>query len=216
MKTIIKFLVFGCFVLFYDYAFSQCPCDDFEVTELKDTILFGQPSFTFKLTSDSSRCSGGYSDFWFVDQVGDTINQYTGSGMWLPDPLNPLFDTTEYKIQLKPGYSGFPINFAGNLQIQAPNCTVPFTYSTLTTAETIELQSLIQISPNPSKDVVEISNKSNFIITSIEIYNAQGKIIPFEIENTNSIKIDTFASGVYYIKLYSKDSVIATKKLIKN
>ena len=216
MKNIIKFLVFGCFVLFYDYGFSQCPCDDFKVIELKDTIFFGQPSFTFKLTSDSSRCSGGYSDFWFIDQIGDTINQYTGSGMWLPDPLNPMFDTTEYKIQLKPGYTGFPINFSGNLQICAPSCTVPFTYSTLTTTEIIELKSLIQIFPNPSNDVVEISNKSDFVITSIEIYNSKGKFIALKIENTDIIKVNTLVSGIYYVKLYSKDRVVAVKKLVKN
>lgn len=216
MKNIIKFLVFVCFVLFYDYGFSQCPCDDFKVIELRDTIFSGQPSFTFKLTADSSRCSGGYSDFWFIDQVGDTLNQYTGSGIWLPDPLNPIFDTMEYRISLNPGYSNFPIDFSGNLQICAPSCTVPFTYLNLTTTKIIELESLIKIFPNPSNNVIQISNKSEVVITSIEIYNAKGSHIAFEINNNKIVNINELVSGVYYVKLYSKDSVVAIKKLVKN
>ncbi len=216
MKNIIKLLVFGCFVLFYNHGYSQCPCDDFKVIELKDTILLGEPSFIFKLTVDSSRCSGGYSDFWFIDQIGDTINQYTGSGIWLPDPLNSIFDTMEYSIRLNPGYSSFPIDFSGNLQILAPDCTVPFTYSNLTATGVVELESLIKIFPNPSNHLVKISNKSEAEITSIEIYNAKGNLIALEIENIEMININRLVSGIYYLKFYSKESVVAIKKLVKN
>lgn len=219
MKNIIKVVVFGCFVVFNNYGFSQCSCDDIKIFELKDTISFGKPYFTLKLTTKDS-CGigggGGYSDFWFINQTGDTINQYTGSGMWLPNPSDPMFDTTEYIIQLKPGYSNFPINFSGYFQICAPNCTIPFTYSNLTTTEKIELKSLIQIFPNPSNDVVRISNKSDFIITSIELYNSSGKLIRIKSFGLYEVDVSDFDSGVYFIKIYSNGKVVTTEKVIKN
>jgi len=179
----------------------------------------GAPSFSLKLTTkDSCGVGGGgaYSDFWFVDQAGDTINQYTGSGMWLPNPSDPMFDTTEYIIQLRPGYANFPTNFSGNFHIVNPHCAIPFTYSNLTAIETIEFESLIELFPNPASDVIEVLNKSDRGIASNEVYDSYGRLIKLENESTNFIRINTLMPGIYFVKLYSDERTIATKKLIKN
>lgn len=217
MKNTLKYLLIGCYILFYNCGFSQCYCDDVKVIELRDTTISGPTAyFTFKLTSDSSNCNSGYSDFWFIDQVGDTINQWTGSGMWLPAPSDPMFDTTVYIIALKPGYSNFPASFSGNLQVWNPDCTIPLNYSTLTTNEIIDLEPDIQLFPNPTHDAIKVLNTSDFRITSLKVYGSDGKFISLEYTTTDFITVNTLVPGIYFVKLYSDERVIATKKLIKN
>jgi hypothetical protein len=216
MKSTVKILLIGCFVTLSNYGFSQCPCVDIRIIELKDTTTKQGPAFIFKMTSDSSNCNSGYSDFWFVDQLGDTINEYTGSGMWMPNPSDPKFDTTRYIIELKPGYSSFPADFSGNLQVWNPDCTIPFTLATLTSNEIIDLESDIQILPNPTRDLVTVLNKSDFHVTSIEVYGSDGELVLTKYINTDFISLSTLKPGVYFVKLYSNERVIVRKKLVKN
>lgn len=216
MKRTVTFVLIGCFAALCNYGFSQCSCVDVRIIELKDTVTTsGQAAFTFKMTSDTSNCNSGYSDFYFVDQVGDTINQWTGSGMWMPNPADPVFDTAEYIIQLKPGYSRFPADFSGRLQVWNPECTIPFTLSSLTSNEGIDLDSDIQLFPNPTSDPVKVLNKSGFRITSLEIYDSDGKLIATENKSNDFMSINTLTPGMYFVKVCSEESVIAVKKLIK-
>lgn len=220
MKITIKYLLVGCFVILYNYGFSQCSCvdsiNDIRIIELSDTITSQGPSFIFKMTSDSSNCNTGYSDFWFVDQLGDTINQYTGSGMWMPNPSDPMFDTTRYIIELKPGYSSFPPTFSGNLHVWNPSCTIPFTLVSLATNEIINSNSDIQLFPNPTSDEAHILNRSNLAITFLEVYDSNGKLIASKTKNTDYIRTDAYLIGVYYVKIYSNQKIVAVEKLIKN
>jgi hypothetical protein len=168
------------------------------------------------MTSDSSNCNSGYSDFWFVDQLGDTINEWTGSGMWMPNPVDPIFDTTEYIIRLKSGYSSFPAGFSGNLQVWNPECTIPFTLAALATNETIDLNTDIQLFPNPASDQVGVLNKSNFSITSLKVYGSNGSLVLFEHLNTDFFSVKKLNPGVYFVKLYSDERVLAVKKMTKD
>ncbi|MGD1849012.1 MAG: T9SS type A sorting domain-containing protein [Salibacteraceae bacterium] len=217
MKSIVKLLLIGCFITLGNYGFSQCSCLDIKIIELKDTITAsGQVGFTFKMTSDSSNCNSGYSDFWFVDQTGDTINQWTGAGMWMPNPMDPMFDTTEYVIALKPGYPSFPANFSGNLQVWNPDCTIPFTFAALSTKQMIGSNPDIQLFPNPTSNTVNVSNQSNLRLTSIEVYGSDGRLVLMESSTTHFISVKTLKPGIYFVKLLSEERLITVKKLIKN
>jgi|GEM_PF-2533244 len=216
MMNIIKYFVIGCFVFSCNYGLSQCNCDDIKIIELKDTTISGQAYFTLKLTSDSSNCSTGYSDFWFVDQLGDTINQWTGFGMWLPNASNPMFDTTAYKLQLNPGYSIFPKSFSGNFYIRNPNCTIPFNYAVFSSVKKSILEAGIDFFPNPATDAIQIVNKSALSIASIKFYDTNGKFVATDNMPAEVIGISTLIPGVYFVKIQSNDGTVAVKKLIKN
>lgn len=221
MKSTIQFILTGCFIALSHYGFSQCSClearNDIRIIELRDTITRqGSPAFLFKMTSDSSNCNTGYSDFWFVDQLGDTINQYTGTGMWMPNPADPMFDTTEYIIQLKAGYPSFPAGFSGNLHVWNPTCTIPFTLAALGTHDMIDLNTDIQLFPNPTHDQVRVLNQSDFRITSLEVYGSDGCLVLSESPNADFLSVSTLKPGTYFVKVYSEERIIAVKKLRKN
>lgn len=72
----------------------------------------------------------------------------------------------------------------------------------------------VEILPNPFKDEITISN--NATINKIEIVDVTGKIIYSELQNNNKILIHTgnLKTGIYFIKVYSNDTVI-TKRMLK-
>ena len=127
-----------------------------------------------------------------------------------------MFDTTRYIIELKPGYSSFPPTFSGNLHVWNPSCTIPFTLVSLATNEIINSNSDIQLFPNPTSDEAHILNRSNLAITFLEVYDSNGKLIASKTKNTDYIRTDAYLIGVYYVKIYSNQKIVAVEKLIKN
>jgi len=76
---------------------------------------------------------------------------------------------------------------------------------------TMEVSSTLNIYPNPTSDNISISTA--LTIDKIEIYNILGKLQKVKIENKN-IFLSNSATGIYFIKIYSGDTII-TKKIIK-
>ena len=71
----------------------------------------------------------------------------------------------------------------------------------------------ISIYPNPTKNLLFIDNVKNKVET-VEVISASGQVILRQKLNGNSISISNLSEGIYFIKMYSKQSVI-TKKFIK-
>ena len=76
---------------------------------------------------------------------------------------------------------------------------------------TLEVSSTLNIYPNPTSDNISISTA--LTIDKIEMYNILGKLQKVKIENKN-IFLSNSATGIYFIKIYSGDTII-TKKIIK-
>jgi len=68
------------------------------------------------------------------------------------------------------------------------------------------------IYPNPVIDYINI--KSDVNITKIEIYNQLGQLVLSKF-NTQNINISTLNSGIYIIKVTTKNGIIKTQKIIK-
>lgn len=69
---------------------------------------------------------------------------------------------------------------------------------------------------NPTNDYVELENIANEKI-EVQVFNTQGKQLDFKEEKTNNsskIYIDQYSSGIYFIKIISKDSQ-TIEKIIK-
>lgn len=82
--------------------------------------------------------------------------------------------------------------------------------------ENFELEKL-QIYPNPSRDIFNISLGDN-IIDKIQVYDVTGKIV-FEVSNTKSsnysINLNNAASGIYFTKVESGNRSVV-KRILKN
>ena len=67
------------------------------------------------------------------------------------------------------------------------------------------------IYPNPTTGIIYVS--ATLSIDKIEIYNTLGKFIKVVFDNKN-ITLENAYAGVYFIKIYSGNTIL-TKKIIK-
>ncbi|WP_395066561.1 T9SS type A sorting domain-containing protein [Flavobacterium sp.] len=88
-----------------------------------------------------------------------------------------------------------------------------YNYLATLSTDTHNLESnVIQVYPNPSKNVVQI--KSNSKIEKITIFDSLGKVILIQTENNNEIDIENLSKGIYIIEVYTENEK-NYRKLIK-
>jgi len=97
--------------------------------------------------------------------------------------------------------------------------SMPFGFSIRCVKENTEnginnvFEEITSIFPNPTKDILNITNKKN--IDKIEIYNKLGVCI-FKNEIFNgSINVSTLNNDIYFVKIYSGNDIVV-RKFIKN
>ncbi len=74
---------------------------------------------------------------------------------------------------------------------------------------------LIELYPNPSKEHINYSLPSNFILNQITIYDTLGKVIKqFDAQNSNRLNISELENGLYFVHFMGDKNSI-TKKFIK-
>ena len=94
--------------------------------------------------------------------------------------------------------------------------TYQFTTGTLSLTE-FGLENTISIFPNPTTDFLNIKSNVSEKIKSIELYNALGQSIYYEVtDNKTNIKIDlsSFRKGIYFVKIRFENTKIVSSKLI--
>ena len=82
---------------------------------------------------------------------------------------------------------------------------------------TFDLENIVSIFPNPSKDVINITSKTDMILKT-ELYSLEGILI-FKTDikaNTYSLDIADYPSGTYFLKIFGQNSGILNSKIIKN
>lgn len=72
----------------------------------------------------------------------------------------------------------------------------------------------VAIAPNPTKNLVHITSKGN--ITSVELFDAQGRVLETLMTNKEQVDFDLSqkANGVYFVKIYTVKGV-KVEKIIK-
>ena len=69
--------------------------------------------------------------------------------------------------------------------------------------------------PNPTNNYIYISTKNNTeIIESLCLKNNMGQTVLLKTEETNSINLSNFSSGIYYLSIKTK-SHVETFKIVK-
>ena len=81
----------------------------------------------------------------------------------------------------------------------------------------ISMNENVQISPNPTKDILNITLTTLSQNTKIEIYNTVGALVITESLNnkTSSINIADLSNGLYFLKVLEGNKVVAVKKVVK-
>lgn len=78
-----------------------------------------------------------------------------------------------------------------------------------------DISNSLQIYPNPTKEVVKISNSSDELVSKFELFNTLGvQILQLSQVENNELKLSNIASGNYIIKLYTKNNNVVYKKII--
>lgn len=103
------------------------------------------------------------------------------------------------------------IYFDYNFPVETNNATS--TYRVLSN-DTFSNSNLIKLHPVPTKDILNLTNETNEIITSIEIINSLGQLIQKEIGNRDQINVSSIPTGTYFIKIKTKENNY-TKQFIK-
>jgi hypothetical protein len=80
--------------------------------------------------------------------------------------------------------------------------------------EDIKTDSSINIYPNPVKNIVNIN--ANNIIQSIQLYDAQGRLLQIKYQDKNQTNLDlsTRAKGIYFLKITTQNGV-KIEKIVK-
>jgi hypothetical protein len=80
----------------------------------------------------------------------------------------------------------------------------------------INESSLISVFPQPAKNKLNIKiNLNNIEVYTLDLYNSQGKILLSTLLNKNSeninLDVSQFKSGIYFIKVHSKNNLYTKK-----
>jgi hypothetical protein len=189
---------------------GTAPAENVVVMDLIDTTKFDMSSL--QLTSSSHPQ---------VTKITDNKVEFQFQGINLPA-----------EIDNEPGshgYIAFKIKTKANLAIGDSvenKANIYFDYNfpvetnTATTVVTALLNNgtfenaSVTIAPNPTKNIVHITSKGN--ITSVELFDVQGRILETLMTNKEQVNFDLSqkTTGVYFIKIYTEKGV-KVEKIIK-
>lgn len=133
----------------------------------------------------------------YTNEDGDFANGATHTGeFWSDSTFHTFGDAQNWGLNI--ALAVFPV-----LEYGAPNSVVE-------AAATVTA-----VFPNPATDVVTFSN--NEVISTIEIYAVDGKLVNVETVNANAttINVSNLANGVYTCKVTSANGTFGMTKFVK-
>ena len=99
-------------------------------------------------------------------------------------------------------------DFSGHVRV--------FDISTVLSIPTIDLETIVSLHPNPSKDVIKIHLEQDQM-EKIELYSVTGGLIFRTVLNSNTFILNTanYPSGTYLLKVFSQNTGFVYTKFIK-
>lgn len=118
-----------------------------------------------------------------------------------------------FKAKLKPGIAlgdvipnNATIYFDSNPAIQTNTFETEFV-SSLSNPNFI-LQDSITLSPNPTKNILNITSKQDVVFNSVSVYDILGQLVLNNIHPLNSIDVSSLKTGKYFIKITTDKGVL--------
>lgn len=162
------------------------------------------------------------TDTWV--RVGFAYNSSTGAFRWKCNDVTPaiyggltgeaLYEPDEFDHIFAAGTSNA---VAANILIDDLKITAKATESLLSNNEINSTSKIFTTFPNPAKDVVNVTNTIDALISNIEITDLNGRVVKnVKLENVADaqISVSDLAQGVYTLKIVS-DKGTAIKKVVK-
>jgi hypothetical protein len=79
----------------------------------------------------------------------------------------------------------------------------------------VNLETDIQLVPNPAKDIVTLTTNNNYTIKALTLLDISGRIVTTQATTFENLNISKLATGVYFLKLELSNGRLFTKKLLK-
>ena len=102
---------------------------------------------------------------------------------------------------------------AGNVA----SCTFDILVDSTLSVSDQELSSSIAIYPNPTRDVITVSNNSNAVVRSMSIVDVSGRVVfskTADISTTTTLDFSNLAAGIYFVQI-SADNSQTVKRVVK-
>ena len=115
--------------------------------------------------------------------------------------------------------TSFTFDNTGTFKVRLRTCNKNMACDTLTKMITIDtpvsvkhFQNEVKVYPNPASKLIHFSGANSY--ADIFIYNSVGKLVKFSEQNLDeSLSIEEFKSGIYFIKIHSNENIYFQKLL---
>lgn len=135
-----------------------------------------------------------------------------GENIILSYPNGTIIENIAFGVQTADmGYARVP-NGTGNFVIQAP--TYNANNQSLSVSSFEDFSNNLKIYPNPSSDIINISNEK-YPLESLEIINLQGQILYKNINmnlNNTLVDLSNYANGIYLVNVNNQTRIKVIKK----
>ena len=216
MKNLLTLLIL---LLLSLVAFSQNECDKLKVVAVYDfppspaTPGGNYILLLLTVTEDAPNFPVGYTDLFFIDEVGDTITIPLGWSNSLPRLTT---DTIPYTMKLVGEMNNldFPENFNGHLHSinpGHPDCETP--YSNIINSNNEINEEEVWVYPNPFQDKLSISGAP---VRQVSVFNELGRLeLKMETNgDLNTVDLSHLNGGIFFVQLYLNDGRTIVKKVV--
>lgn len=130
-----------------------------------------------------------------------------GIGSGSPLTITPALDITYNYVVTGTDASNCTNTFV--VQVQVSKCTGLVDGKTSGTA--------VEVYPNPTNGVFHVKVSTVSANTSVNVYNALGKLVKSQIVSTDNITVDmqNEASGIYFVNINENNKTVYTTKIVK-
>ncbi len=178
------------------YGFSSC--DTFIVAEVSSIVVGGisRKKITLSYFSDTTEYTN--ADIW-IEGIGSYHGLVYGG-------VSPQYIGSQYNL----------LCFSSNNQLVYENSIFNYCYSSNVGIERVEKQDVL-LYPNPTSDMLNICNLGNGK-SQLQVFDSFGRLVFQQnlSETNNQISLFNLKVGLYNVLIYNNNTVIASKKIIKN
>ncbi|MGY5355930.1 T9SS type A sorting domain-containing protein [Wenyingzhuangia sp. IMCC45467] len=167
----------------------------------------------------------GYSSLWKIEASNDNSTWTdVGGGSFTPiqdgnadvteETKNVNTNNIAYRYYRMVLAEEFPVESnTGFIEFQEANFTV--TETTLSSTNINTLEKGLNIYPNPTSNVINISNINEIEISDITLIDVTGNVL-YNSNTTTPINVQNLNNGIYILKITATSGNILTKKIIVN
>lgn len=184
-------------------------------TSMSDLVLPANQWVTLAVTIDFKKAK----IYFEIPHLG-IVYEYDSLPFKFTDPTSPdepNTNGTPVRIRIIQGY----INTKDPVSMYYMYDNFNITALNKAPIPTVSVEDLLSNSfnlfPNPANNIINITNSDNYLVQNIKIYDTTGKLLKtqdFNNEKDIQLNIESLASGIYQLHIYT-DKGIAVKKVAK-